>query len=334
MRVGQVELGRRSGRLGSRCRRGARDGRPPGARRRPAPARPRGSPATARVPAHRDPLLGVELARLVEDRLETPSLPMSCSSAGAAQVAQLGARRAERDGDADGDTADARRSGGRCKGDLASIDPREGLGDAVEAGVVGALHAVGRLQRRRRRRSRGEARRAGRASAARANASTSAGSNQRAAALARHRAGGGGAVLRREDLDRLGQADDAAPAAGWRRRRRPQGWPWPSQCSSSGRMASGGVLRRARSCARCRRRARSASAASSRAPSTPMATRARSAARAGERRARGDACGSARAATAPAGLGSTSFALALDARGRRRRTLGDRRPTWSSSRRP
>ena len=139
-------------------------------------------------------------------RLETPSLPTSCSRPARRSRRRVGASSPMVTAMALGDLGHARGVAGGVRR-LRVDDPREGLGDAVQAGVVGALHAVGGLQGV----DVGLVQRGpeGAVVLEAGDRIDQRGLEPRAAALARHRAGGGRAALRPEDLHRLGQAHHA-----------------------------------------------------------------------------------------------------------------------------
>ena len=181
----------------------------------------------------------------------------------APQVAQLVRRRSRaRRAIADRDPRDAVRVAPGVRR-LGVDDHGERLGDAVEAVVVGAQHAVRGLERRR---PRGAAQAAERrpelvVAPRRAQRVDERGIEPGAAALGRDvergaRAGGG-----EEHLDGLGEAEDAAEerdrVAGEAVR---VAGAVPVLVEAADRLR--GASPRARSCARCRRRARSAARSS------------------------------------------------------------------------
>ena len=251
---------------------------------------------------------------------------MSCSSAGAAQVAQLARAVAEHVADGDRD-ARRRRPSGDGVGRLGVDDQREGLGDAVEPLVVGALDAVRGLEGADHAR----AARGRRASPERAVARVGAqrvderGVEPAAAALGgdveRARAG----RRRRRRPRRSAPGRGCGRAAGSRRRAGRRG----SRRRPSARRARGSPRRSsrsARSCARSRRRARSAARSSRAAPSAPLRAIAAS------RRVRPwrDACTQRRDRAQV--VGQLAGALELEVVGAEQRATAGRR--CSSSRRP
>ena len=189
----------------------------------------------------------------------TPSLPRSCSSAGAAQRAAVGRRRAPA-ARAHSAIAATRVGVPARVGRLGVDDRRERVGDAVQAVVVGAQHAVGGLElgdalapalgARRRPRSAAS-------SASGSSASTSAGSRSVPRRGAQRRAPAAPAPPAPANTSAVCARRARAPAAGSTRPRGRRG----SRCRPSARRARGSPApspRAARACARRRRRARSA----------------------------------------------------------------------------
>jgi hypothetical protein len=94
--------------------------------------------------AHGVPLLGAELARLVEDQVRDGELAEVVQQAGAAQRAQRLGVEAEARAEGDGDLGDALGVAAGVRR-LRVDHARERLGDAVELLLVGDEHPVGRL---------------------------------------------------------------------------------------------------------------------------------------------------------------------------------------------
>ena len=156
---------------------------------------------------------------------------------GAAQVAQqpLVGRRAPRPRSVDDHAGAVRVPVGPRR--LRVDDARERVGDPVEPRVVGEQQPVRGLPRRDvvvvERRPRTPRRRG-----TSPNASTSAGSNQRPARLRSHAPRPRGRRPRRGRSRPSGRGRGCAPSSGISSPRSPRGWPPPSQCSSSARIAS------------------------------------------------------------------------------------------------
>ena len=82
-----------------------------------------------------------QLSGLSRIRFDTPSLPMSCSSARAPQLAQLAGPRGRARAPCLGNVGDAVRVTVRPRR-LGVDHPRERLGDPVEIRIVGQQHAI------------------------------------------------------------------------------------------------------------------------------------------------------------------------------------------------